>query len=214
MPSKPDAASSAMAPPAKRGKREERKAHNRQAILEAARQVFSELGYGATSVRDIIRQTGLASGTFYNYFKSKEEVFEALMDDNALTVRPRLSEVRSQARSFEEFVHGMFYAFFDFCRNDRSGYALMRRNAGHLRFRVDTAEVVAGFEELQADLERAIAQGLVDPVDADYLSAAIIGVAFEIGDRLVLRETVDVDEATNFATALFMGGVKALPSKR
>ena len=60
------------------GKRERTKANNREAILAGATEVFSELGYGATTVRDIIRQTGLASGTFYNYFKSKEEVFEAL----------------------------------------------------------------------------------------------------------------------------------------
>ena len=60
------------------GKREQTKQNNREAILEAAKVVFADLGYGATSVRDIIRRTGLASGTFYNYFKSKEEVFEAL----------------------------------------------------------------------------------------------------------------------------------------
>ncbi len=198
-------------PAAPQGKREATKASNRQAILDAARAVFGELGYGATTVRDIIRRTGLASGTFYNYFKSKEEVFEALMDQNALQVRPRLSETRAAAQSFEDFARGMFATFFGFCRDDQSAYAMMRRNAGHLRVRVDTPEVVAGFEELQADLERAIEAGLLPRVDAGYLTAAFVGVAFEIGDRLVLREKIDVTEATEFATALFMGGIKALP---
>ena len=45
------------------GKREQTKAQNRELILEAARQVFAELGFGATTVRDIIRATPLASGT-------------------------------------------------------------------------------------------------------------------------------------------------------
>ena len=53
------------------GKRERTKVANRQAILDAAREVFGELGYDAATVRDIIRRTGLASGTFYNYYKSK-----------------------------------------------------------------------------------------------------------------------------------------------
>jgi AcrR family transcriptional regulator len=66
-----------------KGKREQTKAQNRQLILEAARNVFAELGYGATTVRDIIRATPLASGTFYNYFKSKEEVFQAIHDESA-----------------------------------------------------------------------------------------------------------------------------------
>src|SRR5262249_45547626 len=65
------------------GKRERTKAANRTAILAAARKVFAQLGYEAATVRDIIRGTDLASGTFYNYFRSKEEVFEALADDGA-----------------------------------------------------------------------------------------------------------------------------------
>ena len=69
------------------GKREVTKAANRLAILEAAQAVFGELGYEAATVRDIIRRTGLASGTFYNYFRSKEELFEALSDDAARRLR-------------------------------------------------------------------------------------------------------------------------------
>ena len=48
------------------GKREATKAANRLAILVAGRSVFGELGYGAASVRDIVRHTDLATGTFYN----------------------------------------------------------------------------------------------------------------------------------------------------
>ena len=64
------------------GKRANSKAANRRAILTAARRVFALIGYEATTVRDIIRETNLASGTFYNYFKSKEEVFQAIAEDS------------------------------------------------------------------------------------------------------------------------------------
>jgi len=47
------------------GKREQTKVQNRQAILNAAREVFGELGYDNVTVRDIVRRTGLAAGTFY-----------------------------------------------------------------------------------------------------------------------------------------------------
>ena len=70
------------------GKRERLKNANRQAILEAARAVFARTGYEATTVRDIIRETKLASGTFYNYFKSKEEVFHAIASSSAARFRP------------------------------------------------------------------------------------------------------------------------------
>ena len=48
------------------GRREQNKAENRTALIKAARAVFAEMGYGAASVRDIVRRTDLASGTFYN----------------------------------------------------------------------------------------------------------------------------------------------------
>jgi hypothetical protein len=65
---------------------------------------------------------------------------------------------------------------------------------------------------LREDLETAIAKGLFPPVDADYLMAAIVGVAFELAERMLRREFVDTDAAAAFATALFMGGIRALPN--
>lgn len=193
------------------GKREQTKQNNRQAILDAAREVFAKLGYGATTVRDIIRATELASGTFYNYFKSKDEVFQAIQDENALRVRPRLRAERIRASSVEEFITGTFRTFFDYVANDRRTFAVIRRNADTMRIRMDTPEIIAGFDELRADLLTAIENGIFPPVDADYLMAAMVGVAFEIAEHMLTREPVDLDGASDFATALFLGGLRALP---
>ena len=54
------------------GKRAHAKEQNRRIILDAARRVFAQMGYSGATVRDVIRATPLASGTFYNYFRSKE----------------------------------------------------------------------------------------------------------------------------------------------
>jgi AcrR family transcriptional regulator len=193
------------------GKREQTKHNNRQAILDAAREVFAKLGYGATTVRDIIRATELASGTFYNYFKSKDEVFQAIQDENALRVRPRLRAERIRASSVEEFISGTFHTFFDYVANDRRTFAVIRRNADTMRIRMDTPEIIAGFDELRADLMTAMEGGIFPPVDADYLMAAMVGVAFEIAEHMLTRDPVDVDGAANFATALFLGGLRTLP---
>ena len=61
------------------GKREQTKTANRLAILDAARVVFGEMGFEAATVRDIIRRTPLSVGAFYNYFRSKEEVYDACL---------------------------------------------------------------------------------------------------------------------------------------
>ncbi len=194
------------------GKRERTKTANRDSILVAAREVFTKLGYGATTVRDIIRATDLASGTFYNYFKSKEEVFQAIQDENALRVRPRLRAERIRARSVEEFISGSFRTFFDYIATDRQTFAVIRRNADTMRVRMDTPEIIAGFDELRLDIIKAIEDGIFPPVDANYLMAALVGVAFEVGEHMLTREPVDTRAAADFATALFLGGFKALPT--
>jgi AcrR family transcriptional regulator len=193
------------------GRREQTKVQNRELILEAARQVFAELGFGATTVRDIIRATPLASGTFYNYFKSKEEIYQAIRDDVALAIRPRLREERLRAKTVEEFISGTFRTFMEFVADDHVNFRTIRHTADTTRVRMDTPEVVAGFEELREDIEQAIRDGLFPPVDADFLMAAIVGVAFEVGERMVLRERRDPAAAATFATALFIGGIRTLP---
>jgi AcrR family transcriptional regulator len=49
-------------------------------VLACARKVFSEKGYHATGVDDIIREAGVARGTFYLYFQSKRAIFDELLD--------------------------------------------------------------------------------------------------------------------------------------
>ena len=192
------------------GKRERTKVQNRHVILEAARRVFAELGYGATTVRDIIRATPLASGTFYNYFKSKEEVFQAIQDETALRIRPRLRSERIRARNIEEFISSTFLTFFEYVASDQSTFAAIRRNTDTIRVRMDTPEIIAGFEELREDIEIAIAKSVFPKVDSDYLMAAMVGVAFEVAERMLRRTPHDPIGAAQFATALFMGGVHAV----
>lgn len=205
------ARSSAASRPEPLGKREQTKVQNRELILEAARQVFAELGFGATTVRDIIRATPLASGTFYNYFKSKEEVYQAIRDGVALAIRPRLRDERIKAKSVEEFISSTFRTFMEFVADDQVNFRTIRHNADTTRVRMDTPEVVAGFEEMREDIEKAIQIGLFPPVDADFLMAAIVGVAFEVAERMLLREQREPIAAATFATALFLGGIRSLP---
>src|SRR3954469_1515612 len=107
-------------PPA--GKRERTKVQNRQAILDAAREVFGELGYDAATVRDIIRRTGLAAGTFYNYYRSKEEAFASLASDGAKLFGPILKTLRQQATDFESFVRRAIGPYFEFLADEHRNW--------------------------------------------------------------------------------------------
>jgi AcrR family transcriptional regulator len=51
----------------------------REEFLDISEKLFSVKGYNKTSVQDIIKEIGVAKGTFYYYFKSKEEIMDAII---------------------------------------------------------------------------------------------------------------------------------------
>jgi AcrR family transcriptional regulator len=192
------------------GRRAQRKAENREAILEAAREVFAEVGYDAAAVRDIIRRTELASGTFYNYFPDKEAVFRAVIDESAREIRAILQSLRTGASGVEAFVGDAYRTWFRFLSEDSLMFELMKRNAGPIRSLFGDPILGSGVDDLRADLAGAIARGDIPPLDADYMAGAMAGVALELGVRMAEREPVDVDGAARFATQLFLGGIERL----
>ena len=200
-----------LAPDLSRGKREQTKLRNRQAILDAAREVFGDLGYDAATVRDIIRRTGLAAGTFYNYYRSKEEVRAALAADGARRFAPVLKSLRAQAPDFTSFVRAAIRAYFAFLAEEHETW-LARRPAGEAypHPREDSPEVQAVFAEVRSVIEAAIAAHNAPVADADYLAAACIGLAREVGDKMLQRRPLDIDAAAEFTVAMILGGVRAL----
>ena len=192
------------------GRRERTKAANRAAILTAARAVFADAGYDAVGVRDIIRRTDLASGTFYNYFPDKDAIFGALVEETGREARRRVRTARRSAASAEAFVEGGYRAFFEYIVEDPERFAFMRRNLDTLRTRFGDAVLPASTGELAEDLRAAIADGHLPPVDVEYCAHAMIAVGLELGSRLAERDPPDVDGATRFAAALFLGALDRL----
>ena len=194
-------------PAAPAGRRERTKQANRGAILDAAREVFSDIGYGSATIRDIVRRTDLATGTFYNYFPDKESVFRALIEEAALEARTRVRAARKAATSLEAFVRDGYLAYFAFLAEDPLTFDLARRNAGTVRALFDEPALGAGIDELREDLEAAIAAGLLGPVDTEYMAASMVGVGFEVAVRMLRRDPVDPQGAADFAASLFLRGL-------
>lgn len=193
------------------GKREQTKVQNRSAILQAAREVFGELGYDVATVRDIIRRTGLAAGTFYNYYRSKEEVFEALADDGARRFAPILKAERAAAADFDSFVHAAIHAYYAFLSDEHENWMAARPpGEHHPPPPVETPEMVAVFNEVRdALMSEVAARGA--SANPDYLAAACIAVAREVGVQMLKRRPIDAPGAADFAIAMIQTGLKGLP---
>ena len=180
------------------GRRERTKAANRAALITAARDAFGALGYEAAAVRDIVRRTDLASGTFYNYFPDKDAIFRAVVEEAGAEARRRVRAARTAARSLPEFIEAGYHAYFTFVAEDPATSAFLHRNVHLLGL---GAELPLGAQELAEDL-RALGYD-----DVDYAAHAMVAVGVELGARMAERDPPDVEGATRFATELFLGGL-------
>ena len=193
------------------GRREELKAQNRSKLLAAARKVFAEKGLGAATARDIVRETDLASGTFYNYFTDKNDVFRALIAELADKARDVVRAQRQMpGRTVEERVEGAYRAYFELVVEERELFEVLRRNAGLVGVVTDDEILEPGVRELFADLADWSAAGDLPQLDLDYLAAAMVGTGFQVAAELLDRDPPDVDAAARFCTRVFMGGIPAL----
>ncbi|TCZ65955.1 TetR/AcrR family transcriptional regulator [Roseicella aquatilis] len=189
---------------AEAGRRLRTKTRNREAILAAARQVFAELGYEAASVRDIIRRTDLASGTFYNYFRSKEEIARALATDAAERLRPVLRAERERAVSLEAWLEGAIGAYFRFLAEEYGQAASLPQ----LRLDATPAQR-AVFAEVRESLSLILGDRLAPQADMDYLAAGAIGIARHVGEQMLRRAPPDPEGATRVAVRLILHGLPA-----
>src|SRR5947209_9997471 len=184
---------------AKAGRREERKAQNRAKLLQAARKVFAEKGYGAATARDIVRETDLATGTFYNYFEDKQAAFMALLDEMSEKGRALARAQRlDPAASLEERVGGAFRAYFEWAVAENDLFDVFRHNASVIALMPDREPFELGITELVEDLTAWAAAGDIPEADFEYLAVAGVGMGFQIATHLVDGEPPDVEGVTRF----------------
>jgi AcrR family transcriptional regulator len=197
------------------GRREERKAQNRAKLLGAARRVFADKGLGEATARDIVRETDLATGTFYNYFADKEDAFRALLAELSERARDAVrAQRREPGRSLEQRIHGAYHAYFEMAVEDRELFAVFRRNAGVIALMPEDGLFETGIAELFDDLMDWAREGELPDVDLDYLATAMVGTGFQVATHLADRDPPDVDAAARFCTRLFMGGISSLGGER
>lgn len=199
------------------GKRALNRIRNRNAILAAARECFRENGYDNSTIRDIVRRTGLAAGTFYNYFSSKQDIFAALLADFITHLNADMSRYRRTASSTRAFIHHAYLALYTATARDPVIYELAHQNQRALRNLFGSDILGLAMLSLEEDVRDGIARGLLPELDPEYLCAAFFGVAYDIS--MVVARRVhqhpeqgqhEAEQAARFSTTLFLGGLPAL----
>jgi AcrR family transcriptional regulator len=171
------------APP--QGARTERGARTRRRLLEAAEQVFTELGYHEASIVKIAEAAGVAPGTFYLYFGGKKDIFDELVEDLNRRVRHAMADAASRGRTRTEAERLGFEAFFRFTAEHPGLYRVIRQAefVSPQALRMHYEHIVAGYAR---GLQEAMAREEIATGDPEVFAWALMGVGEMIGLRWIL----------------------------
>jgi len=159
----------------------------RERILKAAEREFSERGFHGTQISHIVKSAGVARGTFYIYFKSKEEVFEELLKKVVEDLKECIKPVelsRNPVSQVEENVERVLeYAL----RNEGLAKILLFRSC-----EPEYARIVENFFEevtnlVESSLKKGIKLGILRPHDTRVVARAIVGGVKEVVKGFLLE---------------------------
>lgn len=174
----------------KKTRNENARAARREEILAAARAVFARQGFRGTTIADIAEEAGIALGTIYLYFPSKDDVFAALNQEYNELIARALTDV-APAQSLDDAVRTRISNVFRACAENRdlvrlvilntdpeSATARRLRHAEHVRM-----------SPLAKTIEESIGQGFIRSGDPWIMTTMTIGAvsmtvyqAFVLGD--------------------------------
>jgi AcrR family transcriptional regulator len=169
--------------------RQVRSEATRRKILDAAIDVFNELGYAAADRSAIIERTGMTKGAFYHHFDSMESLASAIIDEGAKKVFHVLGAMSdSFSPALENIVHGTFMAG-DLLASDKVARTAEQLALAFGKFNDTAVHVYANWmDSTAAEVRRAIAEGdLREELDPETVSESIVGATF--GTRLLGQAT-------------------------
>lgn len=180
-------------------------ADTHQALVVAARRLFTERGFAATGTEEIVAAARVTRGALYHHFRDKTDLFRAVMEQVAREVADELvaaglADTGAPAGAWDEVRDGLS-AFLDLCvvTDDFQRIVLVEGPAvlGHEAWDDLVAEF--GSNLLAEWLSRAITEGAIAPVPVQPLTRLLIAMIAESSlyiaradDRPGAREAVGV----------------------
>jgi len=165
--------------------RQVRSEATRRKILDAAIDVFGEVGYAAAGWNTIIERTGMTKGALYHHFDSKESLASAIIEEGSEAILVAFRNVcGSSSPALENMIHGTF-TIANVLGSDKTARAAEQLTAALSGFNEAATRFCANLVELMAaQARRASAEGdLRRDLDAVLISESIVGAMF--GTRLL-----------------------------
>jgi AcrR family transcriptional regulator len=189
---------------------------HREGILSAAEKVFAAKGFFATTMSDIARKAEFGTGTLYNYFKSKEELYFTLIDEKVEEINRLVNAELSKKTSALERIRKALELQFEFNERNRDFFRIYISERNRFEWTVKD-ELGKGLHEKMVTyihiLAEVMRQGVeeaefksMNPID---LAHALVGIVNSIVfEWLISREYYPLVSKLDTVLEIFLGGVQ------
>jgi AcrR family transcriptional regulator len=166
----------------------------RTALSAAARQLFTERGYAATSTTEIVERAGVTRGALYHHFAAKEDLFRAVFEQLEDEVTKHVAkEALTSADPLEQLRRGT-RAYLDACIDPAVQRVVLLEGPSVLGWQTwQEVEQRYGYGLVVAGVEAAIGAGLIAAQPVEPLAHVLFGALTEAG--MVVARADDSDAA-------------------
>jgi AcrR family transcriptional regulator len=189
-----------------------RAATRKKTIIDAAIQVFSSKGYHNTRMEEIATIAGIGKGTIYEYFDSKLQLFQEMLESSLQSYYETLDAGNKENMSFEERVYLLFEAHLIFCREQKQLTRIIFWDTEIFDEELKdwTIKIRKEKEEkLIAIVQEGINRGEIRDVGARLVSQIIIGSLGSIWVPITLEGwEVDPAHLARQLTEILMNGIR------
>ena len=177
-------------------------------LLEAAAAEFGERGYHEAAITGITQRAGVALGTFYTYFESKEEVFRALVRDMSRATRAHVAEAVKDAPDRIAAERMGLESFIAFVRKHRELYRIIEE-AQFVADDVYREHYRTFVEGYRRNLAAASQRGEIVAGEDEPRAWALIGMSVFLGMRYgIWEEDLSPGEIADIAIGLVSEGLR------
>jgi AcrR family transcriptional regulator len=200
--------SSAVSASADKEPRTERGRKTQRRLLEAAAAEFGERGFHEAAITGITQRAGVALGTFYTYFESKEEVFRALVRDMSRATRAHVAEAVKGAPDRLAAERLGLEAFIAFVRQHPELYRIVEE-AQFVAHDVYREHYLAFVDGYRRNLAGARERGEISDGPDEPRAWALIGMSVFLGMRYgIWNRDLSPGEVADAAIALVSEGLR------
>ena len=200
--------------------REERRAHTRTCLMEAAGRIFSSRGLQQASIDEVAEEAGFTKGAFYANFASKEELFLAILEQKFASHAERIERTVADDREPEEQAREGGADFLRLVSADPEWERLFFEFAAYAARNEDfRAELVTRYRALREALAQAFgrycaAHDIEPPVPVEQVALMTFAMANGFALEQLLEPEAVEDGVYSSMLLVFFTGLRALAEQR